>query len=212
MALTFRPRNQEELNTCMDAALAYLAKPEADVDPRIAGYVRDLTLESATTLQRTTNAHRVAQGAATAARDALEAADDAADAAIRQLFGHAKLNHPAAYAQLLSASQGRPQSDFTRLNGDTQVQAIRDLASRLQGLGQVPGLPAERVAEMVATNEALGVATRAASDAEGAQLANSEAMQAARVAFKADYRSLLDQLAVHYSEDQVAALLPRFQR
>ena len=212
MALTFRPRTFEELNIGMDAVLSYLAKPEAEVDSRIAGYMREFTQESATALQSSTSAHRVAQGIATAARDALEAADDAADAAIRQLFGHAKLNNPAAYAQLLAASQGRSQSDYTRLAGDSQVHAIRDLADRLKGPGEVPGLPAERIAGMISTNEALGVATRAASDSDGVQLTKSEAMQATRVTFKADYRALLDQLAVHYTEAQIAAVLPRFQR
>lgn len=208
MPNTFRPKTHEDLIGGANAVVATTGR--ADVEARAAGYLRELALEAATLFLSAVNSHREATGAVHAALHRFAEADDAADNALRQFFGSAKLHNPTAYERLLTMTAGRTMSDYVRLSGMAQVSAVRDLAAQLRGAGEIPGLANERFDNMVSTNEALFTAWSDLGAAEGARTAASAALSEARVAFLTAYRQTLKQLEVYYGEEQIAALLPRF--
>lgn len=210
MTATFRPQTHEHLVTSASALVAYLLR--SDRDTRVVGYVEELALQPARDMLAALDAHRSAEGAVRSAFITYSEADDAADDALRQHFGHPKLNNKAAYDRLLTLTNGMTMNDYVRMTGPAQVSAVRDHLSRLSGAGHIPGIAPERTAAVATTNELLNDAWNACNAAEGAQIAASAALSAARVAFKGAYRSLIKQLEVYYSPEQIAEVLPRFDR
>ena len=137
MTATFRPQTHEHLVTAASALVAYLLR--SDRDTRVVGYVEELALQPARDMLAALDAHRYAEGAVRSAFITYSEADDAADDALRQHFGHPKLNNKAAYDRLLTLTNGMTMNDYVRMTGPAQVSAVRDHLSRLSGAGHIPG-------------------------------------------------------------------------
>lgn len=205
------PQHRAEISLCATTVLGLLVA--STVDPAVAALGKQWVEAPAQAVLDARTGHRASQGAWRARYDDLapldRAADDAlrfAEAAIVKKLGAAGV---ALFHRLLGVGT---LSEVTRGSLAGQVSLVNDLRARAEAEADAHGLPAERLAEVFATNDALAAGITAEQEAKRAWKAAALALADAEDSFRDAYRVFVRAVQRSVGDDSAAALLPSFTR